>query len=156
MHSQLEMLTPLLQDEVHELVRGYYDVTKAHEGIPDYQFRWPVYDALQQQDMLRLITVRDDRNKLVGFALYIVMEHLHHEGWRVAECDSLSVAHTHRGQGLGKLMLELAEIVLAEDNVKLMLNRYRTCYGAEGGELFKRAGFECIEHVYAKPLNGGI
>lgn len=138
-----------LRNEIHKLVRAYYDVTPAHTGLPPYDFNWHVYEAAQEADKLLLLTARD-HGQLVGFCIYVVTPHPHHVDWLVAECDTIAVAHTHRSKGIGRRVLEIAMGILKDRGVKTIANRYRTCYNT--APLFSELGFTCVEHVYVKEL----
>ena len=96
-------LTPELEHEIDCLLADYYEATAAKDGIPPYEFDWALYEHLQALDVLLVTTARSNSdNALLGFALYHVVPMPHHKGLLAAECDSISVAHTQRGQGIGK------------------------------------------------------
>lgn len=138
-----------LRDDMHRLIRAYYSATPAHTGLPEYNFNWPLYEAMEKSGQLLVLTARD-AGALIGFAIYVVTEHPHHRGWQIAECDTIAVAHTARGQGIGRTLLEAALGILKNLGVKTVAQRYRTCYNTT--PLFSELGFTCAEHVYVKEL----
>ena len=148
-YEQVE-LTDKLQHEMHTLVREYYDATEAKQGLPPYNFNWLLYRKLQESGALYVLEARHRGGSLMGFALYIVGDHPHHKGWRIAECDTLAVAYTARGAGIGKRLCKLGMDVLKNDNIHAVAHKFRTCYDTK--PLFADLGFTCVEHVYVKEL----
>lgn len=136
--------------EIEALVQRYYACTPAHTGLPEYDFNWQAYLAAQGAGQLAMLTAREDNGTLCGVALYLLMEHPHHRGWVGAECDTLSVDHTKRGEGIGRNLVQAAEGMLKARGVNFMLHRYRTCYQTE--PLFPKLGFAHTEQVFMKEI----
>jgi len=145
-----ELLSDKLIPELDALWHGYYASTPAHTDIPPYDFNWPMFLQLQANDALLVLTAREN-GELVGTALYIVMEHLHHRGFRIAVCDTLAVSKDHRGKGIGKALLRASEDALKSHEVKLMINGYRTCYNTK--PVFEDVGMQVWEHSYMKRIS---
>ena len=144
-----EELTPELEQEFDALIAAYYEATPAKEGLPPYDFDWPLYEHLQAAGALVITTAREKpTTALVGMAIYLIVRHAHHRGMWLAECDSISVAHTARGQGLGKRLFQFTEPLLVARDVQKIVNRYRLCYNTR--PMFESLGFKCVEHVYVK------
>lgn len=149
MHIEEADYSADLADKMQELVRAYYACTPAHTGLPPYDFNWELYERLADAGMLRIFAAWDE-HELVGFSMYIIMENMHHKGMLCAECDTLAVDHTRRGEGIGRQLVEYALRIHKAQGVKLVAHRYRTCYNTE--PLFSALDFTCAEHVYVKEL----
>ncbi len=145
-----ERLTLTNQPELETLVRDYYACTPANTDLPPYAFNWPMYELMQQAGMLMVCTARDSEERLAGFSLYVCMDHLHHMGWHVADCDTLAVDHRRRGQGIGGELLEFSVQQAKLRGAKMVTNRARTCYDA--APLFEKHGFTLAEQVYMRKL----
>jgi GNAT superfamily N-acetyltransferase len=152
-----------VEPELETLVRAYYSPTKAHDGIPAYRFNWPVYWTAQAHKALYLATARRGRERwggasgaahytgtLVGWVLYLVTDHPHHKGFRVAECDTLAVSHHERGQGIGRGLVEHAEPALKAMGATRIIHRHRLVYG--DNSLFPKLGFRPEEVAYFKDI----
>ncbi len=150
--------------ELEELVRRYYEPTQAHEGIPPYRFNWPLYWRAENASSLLLVTARRDRKpwgavsgaahytgKLVGWALYLILDHPHHRGLCVADCDTLAVDHLERGKGIGRGLVEFSEPILRERHgATRIIHRHRLVYGDNA--LFPKLGFRPVEVAYSKDI----
>lgn len=150
MKYQVEPLSPELAGEIEQMFRAYYHETPAHKGLPPYDFNWKLYGGLSIDGKLLVITARDGQATMRGVNMYIIMEHPHHAGLIVAECDSLATAHTHRGQGIGRKMIELGEHVLRNKGIHRVLHHYRTVYPEE--PVFPKVGYELVQQTYSKDL----
>jgi GNAT superfamily N-acetyltransferase len=149
MKYRAEALRPELERDISSLVDRYYDVTNANVRLPPYNFIWEVYRTLQESQRLLVVTARDEY-LLAGFAMYLLMEHPHHRGMQVAECDTLAVDHTQRGKGIGKTLYLFAESMLIDMGIDRVVHHYRTVYDVE--PLFPKLGFTLEEQVYVKEL----
>jgi hypothetical protein len=65
-------------EELDVLLHDYFQRSEASEDIPPLNMNWRAYMQLNDQYALRLFTARTDR--LLGFVMYHVHEHLHHIG----------------------------------------------------------------------------
>lgn len=149
----IEHFNPALAAEMEALVRDYYARTPAHTGIPPYEFNWDVYANLARNHALMVITAREAEwpdTLLLGFGLYILLDHPHHKDLLVAECDSLSVRPEARGRGIARGIVREAEDALRAIGVDKLIHRHRHCYGAD--PLFPKLGFEAAETVWQKDL----
>lgn len=146
----VETLTPELQQEVHALISRYYPVTAASDGQPPFNYRWEVYTFLESGDQTLTVTARDEDGTLCGFVMYLFMEHPHHRGLRVAQCDGIAVDMTKRGQGIGRMLYTVAESVLIELGINRVTHHHHLAYNTT--PLFPKLGFTLSEQVYVKEL----
>jgi GNAT superfamily N-acetyltransferase len=96
-----------------------------------------------------LTTVRYEE-MLVGFALYLVVDHPHHVGTKIGECDAIAINVGLRKNGIGQKLIDFSLDMLRILGAKFVTHRYRTCYNTE--PIFPKLGFRLIEHVYLKDL----
>ena len=134
--------------ELDDLMHDYYKRSAASEDVPPLNFNWRAYIQLNDSGSLKLFTARTD--KLLGFALYHVHEHLHHIGSVNAACDTLAVHVDARRHGVGRKLMEFAEPVLRSLGVTHITHQFRTCYTAK--PLFPKLGYKLIEYGYLKEL----
>lgn len=149
MQIQMEVLATCVSD-LSDLVLGYYADTNAQDGIPPFKYDWAFYANMEKQDRLVIITTRED-DKLLGFAMYLLVNHPHHGGLLTAMCDTLGVATAHRGKGIGKQLVEAAEIYFrTATEVKMMTHGHRAIYDVK--PLFPKLDFILSEQLYIKVL----
>jgi GNAT superfamily N-acetyltransferase len=135
-------------EELDVLLHDYFRRSEAAEDIPPLNMNWRAYMQLNDQYALRLFTARTDR--LLGFVMYHVHEHLHHIGSINASCDILSVHLDARRKGVAQKLMEFAEPVLRASAVTHITHQFRTCYTAK--PLFPKLGYKLIEYGYMKEL----
>jgi GNAT superfamily N-acetyltransferase len=134
--------------ELDELLHDYWKRSPAKEDVPALNMDWRAYIQLQDAGALVLFTARTD--KLLGFVMYHVHEHLHHVGSINAACDILAVHMDARRHGVGRKLMEFAEPVLRSMGATHVTHQFRTCYTAK--PLFPRLGYKLIEYGYMKEL----
>jgi GNAT superfamily N-acetyltransferase len=144
-----ERVTREFTMQADALLREMYAHSVASSDIPPYDFDWRKYRSVQDAGMLMLATARYEE-MLVGFALYLIVDHPHHIGTRSAECDAIAINMGLRGNGIGQQLIDYALDQLRAIDTKFVTHRFRTCYDAE--PIFPKLGFRLIEHVYMKDL----
>jgi GNAT superfamily N-acetyltransferase len=132
-----------------KLVRDYYATTVASDDLPPLDWNWPMFVELQAQRALVLIVCREE-GLIVGFLIYFVAYHPHHQRVLCAQCDTLATRVDRRGKGIGKKLIEFGEKLLKARGVQMVAHNYRTCYDAE--PLFPKIGYKLEEHSYRKML----
>lgn len=148
-----EALSPSLEDEMQALTRGFYHQTSGL--IPMYEFRWEMYRHIEATGTLIIATARESEGaRLLGFTMYYVLEHPHHRGLLVAECDCINVAADARGLGIGGGLYEFTEPLLRQAGAQFVVNRHRLEYGKR--PIFERLGFQAYETVFLKKLEKEI
>lgn len=136
-------------EDADALVKDYYKRTIADTNMRPLRIRWGVYKELEHASCCKLFTARED-DKLFGFSLYIIQNHLHHEGQCVAHCTIIGVRPEKRRIGIGRLLIEFAEIRLKHCGVTHMVHHHRAIYRVT--PLFERMGFRLEELGYVKEL----
>lgn len=145
----IESVSENFTEQADAILREMYDTTVASTNIPKYAFDWKRYWQVQQAGMLMLTTARYE-GMLIGFAIYLIVDHPHHHGTKSAECDAIAISVTLRGNQIGRSLIDFSMDYLRGIGVKFVTHRYRTCYNAE--PIFPKLGFRLIEHVYMKDL----
>lgn len=136
--------------EVDALLLDYFERTEnAQKGQPKLNMNWAELIRIEGNGNLCLFTAREDE-KLQGFAMYVLIKHLHHANTMWALCDILAVNPDVRGQGIATRMVEYACGKFKRMGVDYIVHGYRTVYGVT--PLFPKLGFTCIEHSYMKAL----
>lgn len=135
--------------EVGNLVRDYYTRTIASRGMRPLKFKWKTYQRLENAEACKLFNARE-KDELIGFALYVLQDHLHHEFQRVAHCTMIGVKPECRGKGIGRQLIEHAEDWFRQHGVTHMVHQHRTIYNVK--PLFESMGFKLDELGYVKEL----
>ncbi len=105
-------LQPLLMDHYQE-VAWRQDKIKLE---PDEQ----KYQTIQDQDILKIFSIRDDQNKLIGYSVYFVIPSIHYSSTLFATNDVVFLAKEHRTTGLGREFLLFCEEELKNIGVQVI------------------------------------
>src|SRR5215475_10938247 len=110
-----------------ELVHEYFRDTIAKENLPLLDIDWKVYIELERVGNTVVVGAWDE-GKLVGFVMYVVMEHPHHKRVRYAHCDIIGVLPAYRGQRIGRLLIAASEHLLRDKGVHYVCHGERVEY----------------------------
>lgn len=147
-----EPLTEELKHDLLNIFNEYYNASEvARADLSPYDFDWDMYHALEQAGIFLAVVARDvEGNKPVGTVFYIITQNPHHRTERVATCDGIGVALAHRSAGIGNSLCDVAEVLLRERDVDVILHHSRTTY--KNVPMFIDRGYKVIEHVYMKRI----
>ena len=111
------------QPGIQSLARMHWDEVET-TSLP-FRIDWDLLQALADANSLVCISVRDDANKFVGYALYIISPMTHSAGCTSAVCDSLYIRPQDRLGSLGIRFLRESESILREAGVDLVVQNVR-------------------------------
>lgn len=142
--------TPADVDAILEMMRGYY----AQDGYPyvDSDARAAAFALILEPHLGRL-WVTCDGERVVGYVAATLGFSFEYRG-REAFVDELFIAQSHRGRGLGREALEVAEAYCREMGVNAMhleVERHRQ----QALELYRRRGFEDYDRYLLTKWLGG-
>lgn len=137
-----------LKVEANLLLASYF--AAENPGHIPLNMDWQTYKQLEAVGVLYTYTARDGRDALVGMVMYNVVMHPHHAGHRFAECDIICVNPANRGQGIGRGLMQYAEVNLKALGVSEIVHRHKLNY--EVPPLFLTQGYEAVETVYRKKV----
>ena len=140
----IDELKPLLAQHWRELAL-YQDVI---EFDPDYA----KYDTLDGMGVIKIYVARDE-GAVVGYAVYVVMPHMHYKQDVWARCDIIWVSPEHRRQHTGVMLLRFVEERLRADGVSVMHTTGKVEHPALRA-LLEHEGHECVEFGHSKLLKG--
>ena len=115
---------------------------------PDYA----KYDTLDTMGVIKIYTVRAD-DGLIGYAIYVVMPHMHYRQNVWARCDLIWIKPEYRRAHIGKGLLAFVEAQLALEGVSVMHTTGKTAH-PELLALLLSEGHEHTEFGCSKRLKG--
>lgn len=153
MRYQLEALTTELLQELIPLFEAHYEEI-AHPELKDLMKLdpdWEFYASAQDRGMLRIYTIRADKNKLIGYWVLFVNFHPHYKVVKMAASDVLFIHPSHRG--VGKDFIPWVAKQLEMESVKIL-----NCHVAKAhnfGPFLERLGYQQLEINYTLRLGNG-
>lgn len=136
---ELALIYPEHYKELETPVAGNYEL----------DLDWDQYKALDQVNMIHLITCRKE-GELIGYILYIVSRHLHVKTCLTAYEDIYFLRKAHRKGRTGIKLFQFAEQYLKSQNVNKIL--CSTKVHQDNSRLFEYLGYSFIEKLYSKYL----
>lgn len=116
----------------------------------EYDPDWEKYTQLNELDLLRLFTVRDN-GVLVGYITFMVSPSLHSKNDIHALHDSLFILKEKRKYGTAKKLIMYAESKLKESKVNTMV--ITVMKHRDFSPTLKELDFEGFESSYIKGIN---
>lgn len=138
--DSLEEAKPLLQQHWAEIAH-YKDIPLN----PDYDS----YAKLEQLGRLRIYTARDDQQKLIGYAVYILDHALHYKQILVAKQDIVFVVPNRRGVGV--FLLRYCDEDLKKIGVHMVSHHVKAAHN--WGKALEIMGYELQDLMYTKRLD---
>lgn len=140
-------IIPILRNEHWEEVGHYKDIP--------IDMQWETYARLEEMGKLRCYTVRGVTNEahegtvLMGYAFFVVDNHLHYKNTLVAAQDILYVRKPYRG--IGRSFLSWCEARLIEEKVVTVTQHIKPWFN--WGPMAEELGYEVAETIYTKRLD---
>jgi len=96
------------RDECEDLIAEHWREIAVWQDIP-LDPEWPMYEALEKSQRLFIYTVRTDNGKLVGYAVFLLRNHLHYKKHIWALNDIVFVHPDYRDGRIGRRLVQFWE-----------------------------------------------
>lgn len=146
---QQESLATCKADAIPLLEKHWKEIALNKEKIklnPD----WKAYADLEDADILKIFTAREDGKKLVGYFVVFVKSHIHYKDHLFAYNDILFVDEDYRKGFTSVRLMKFAEKCLKVDGVEVMV--VNTKRHKPFDSLLIWLGYKHVENLYSKVL----
>lgn len=143
-----EDFTVELLEEAFPLFHKHYREISAFQDIelkPDYDR----YFKLDEMDMLRFFSARNDSNKLIGYGVYFVQHNMHYKDSKQAVQDILYIDPLERG--FGTEFIAWCDEMLRAEKVQVVYHHVKKAHNF--GKLLEKLGYNMVEYIFAKRLD---
>lgn len=144
---QRETVGEVIED-IQALIVPHFDEVARYQDKISLDPIYANYYDLEEKGFLCIITARDKFNKLVGYTIYMMHEHMHYTDHVVANNDLSYLDPKYRHKGLASKMYAKAEETLKK------LGCHQILIGMKTDATFKKTmedeGFEPYELLYSK------
>ena len=138
--------------EALPLLQAHWDEVANYQDIkldPDFE----VYAMLEETGKLKTYTARNAERKLIGYFVAFVSHHPHHRKSLQANLDIIFILPEYRG-GTGRKFISWCENQLRDEGVQVVYQHLKIAH--DKAALMQKLGYEAIDKVYGKRLDGGI
>lgn len=137
-----------IQNEIIPLLETHWEEHEWKKSAP-MKPDWDRYKMLESVGGLAILTARDEG--LIGYNVFFIHESLHYKGKRIAVQDLIYIKPEKRG--FGKYFIHWCNDKLREFECSEVFYHVKA-KNDFGDKLLIPQGFELIDRVYGKDLNG--
>lgn len=138
-----------VKDDIKDLLRLHYnEVALDREYIP-LDPDWDKYEAIYHRGGLFIATARDD-NKLIGYSVFFVVNHLHYSSTLVASNDVLYLRPEYRQGTAGIKLIKFSESELKKAGVDKAV--WHIKYHKDFRKILYRMGYKDEDAIVGKVL----
>lgn len=143
---QEEKIADLLE-ELKPLLKLHWEELANHKDIRPLDPDYPMYMAMNDMEILRMFTVREN-SKLIGYSTWIIAKNLHYKTWLYAVADIYWLNPEYRKTGISFDFFFHIEDWLKGLGVKSITVQDKINHSNE--KFFNRLGYSPIEQNYEK------
>ena len=140
-----------VKDQCGDLIAAHWEEIAVWQDIP-LDPDWAAYEQLEKIGMLTIYTVRNDYDKLVGYAVFILRKHLHYKGHSWAANDIIWVHPDYRDGKIGTNLVQFWEQDLQARGIHVVHVNVKVAHPALGLVL-RREKYKTVESGLEKRLN---
>lgn len=138
-----------IQKELELLLTDHWEDVAVNKDVIKLNPDWDAYHNLEDSGALKIFTVRVDE-KLVGYFVVILRNHIHYKDHLYAFNDALFLKHEYRKGLTGAKLMKFAEKCLKDDQVSVLVVNTKRHKPFDG--LLEWLGYSHVENVYSKYL----
>jgi GNAT superfamily N-acetyltransferase len=145
----VEELTQELIDEITPTLDVHRQELQSYKDMrlnPD----WDSYKKIHELDKSRWIIARDEKDEIIGYALFIIMPNPHYKDFMYATEDVFYVVKGKRGLQIGAHLIRLSEEILKSMGVDVIVHHAK--FTNEFAPFLERLGYKKTETMLAKRL----
>lgn len=150
MNFQRESFTQGLYDEMLPLLRAHWEEIAHYKDIPLNPDQHG-YQLAADRGALRIFTVRDPDNVLIGYAVFFVRFNLHYASSLQAVQDILFLDAAYRGRMTGYRFIKWCDEQLKSEGVQAVYHHVKSAH--DFGPMLERQGYQLVDHIYARRLD---
>lgn len=137
------------EDELINLGREHY---KEIEILPyEYNPNLELFRQLDKLGMIFVVTVRDDKDFIVGYTLNTLSDHMVFKDVKQSQCNLLYVADEYRGSTPLRLMQATEDVAKSKGAT---MHSWDVPARNDFSPILERKGYQKIECIYSKHLGG--
>jgi GNAT superfamily N-acetyltransferase len=108
-HIAVEPYSDHLVEEIKPLIQMHYDEIALHKEHVLLDPDWDRYAAIDSTGNLLIVTARNEKMQLVGYAVFFITPHIHYKSTMIASNDILYLHPAYRKGRVGIRLLKDSE-----------------------------------------------
>lgn len=136
-----------VSEEIKPLLERHYEEISLSKNFP-LQPNWALYEKLDSDGKLCIVTAREEG--LAGYAIFLVVPHLHYQTMKIAQNDVVFIDQEHRKGTTGIKLIAYAEHVLEGLGVNKIFWHVKKDH--DWGAILARRGYVGEEVNWAKSI----
>jgi GNAT superfamily N-acetyltransferase len=137
-----------VREEIKPLIIKHWEEIALNQDIIELNPDWDAYGELDRSGLLRVFTVRNKEESLVGYFVVIVSRSLHYKDHVFANNDIIFVLPEYRKGTTGIKLIDFAERELEAEGIRAL--NINTKDHQSFDAILQRRGYQMIERVYSK------
>ena len=137
-----------VREEIKPLIIKHWEEIALNQDIIELNPDWDAYGELDRSGLLRVFTVRNKVESLVGYFVVIVSRSLHYKDHVFANNDIIFVLPEYRKGTTGIKLIDFAERELEAEGIRAL--NINTKDHQSFDAILQRRGYQMIERVYSK------
>jgi len=137
-----------VREDIKPLIIKHWEEIALNQDIIELNPDWDAYAELDRKGMLRVFTVRDEDESLVGYFVVIVSRSLHYKDHLFANNDIIFLLPEYRKGTTGIKLIDFAERELEAEGIRTL--NINTKDHQSFDAILQRRGYQMIERVYSK------
>ena len=139
----------LIRDEAYPLLLLHWEEIALNKASTPLDPNWHAYKVMEEVGLFHVTTARVD-GELVGYVAFIIAANLHYQTMITATDDIFYLHPDHRRGLLGIQLLKASHQAMAALGATKIVHHHKHHFNV--GAVFRRLGFDLVEHVYQKAL----
>lgn len=136
-------------EEAGPMLAAHYQEIEKHNGSP-FDLDVVKYRMAERLQALRIFTARSD-GQLIGYAIFLVVDHMHSKDRRQALDDSLYLDSAWRKGHIGINLIKYSDQSLANEGVHTVMRNVTP--GLDYSPILDYLGYEPVAVMWCKCLN---
>ncbi len=138
-----------VKEDIKPLLQEHWEEIAVNKEVIKLNPDWDAYSDLEKVGCLKIFTAREE-DKLIGYFVVIVRNHIHYKDHLFAANDIIYVSPEYRKGMVGAKLIKFAEKCLKEDGVSVLI--INTKRHKPFDTLLSWLGFTYTERLYSKLL----
>lgn len=144
---QREKIVDIWQ-EMLPLLEAHWREVALFQDIP-LEVDWEAYSRMEGADAVRLYTLRNELEELIGYSVFFIVQHPHYKSSKQAQQDVIFISP--KARGIGKQFIQDCDEELRKEGVQVVSQHVKAAHNF--GPVLERIGYQLSDLIYVRRLD---